>query len=256
MEQMKRLLLAADPAGELRALVNAGTLHQFEPTLSALKMEIPRGYRHKDNLEHSIRVLGNAVELEEGTPDLTLRTAALFHDIGKPKTRRFEGHGVVTFRAHEVVGSRMVPAILKRHGYGADDVTVVKRIVALHMRSHGFDDAQWTDSAVRRLLTDAVDGGTMERLMVVFKADCTTRHESKRRARFRSVDALQAEVDRVATEDARKARRPAVDGHRVMELLGLGPGRELGAVMKFLNTEDALKFSVEEAEAEVLRRFS
>lgn len=256
---MKQLLLSADPVSELRSLIQDRKIADFEPVVADLKMEIPSGYHHKDNLEHSIRVLGNAIQMEEeagsGSPDLVLRTAALLHDIGKPRTRAFGTRGKVTFRNHEVVGAKMIPRVLARHGYDTGDVELVKRLVALHMRSHGFDNAKWNDSAVRRLMTDAQGRESVDRLMVVFKADCTTKSDQKRAARFSSVDNLKAEVERVEQQDARKALRPALNGLEVMELLGLEPGRELGAVMRFLNSGEGIHLDKMGATEEVLRRF-
>lgn len=245
--KLKELLMTSDPAAELRKLVSEGTLRTLEPALADLKMDIPRGFHHKDNLEHSIRVLDNAVKREGSGADLILRTAALFHDIGKPPTRKFGSRKSVTFDGHENVGSGMTKRILRDHGYSRAEIREIALLVRLHMRSHGFDKKDWTDSAVRRLIKDVGDEKTMERLIVIFYADCTTTNASKRKAHYAALDHLQEEIARVKAVDARKALRPALDGYEVMELTGLSQGKELGQIMRFLNSDEGISLSREEA---------
>lgn len=254
MNTLKDILLAADPVRELRALHAAGELAALEPSLAALRMEIPQGYHHKDNLEHSFQVLQNAVDRETDGPDLILRAAALFHDIGKPATRAFEGRGVVTFTNHDVVGAKMVRPILRAHGFTKAEADLVSRLVFMHMRSHTFKDG-WSESAVRRLITDVGSVEQLERLIIIFYADATTGHAGKKDRIHRSVRALTVELDRVQAKDARAALRPALNGNEVAELLGLTPGRELGAVMKFLNQDENVGLSREESIALIREKF-
>lgn len=248
--EMKSLLLSADPVGELRELHSSGNLRNLEATLAELKMDIPKGYHHKDNLEHSIRVLGNAIDRESG-PDLILRTAALFHDIGKPATRAFGERGKVTFTNHDTAGARIARKVLPKHGFSKQDIDSVARLIAMHMRSHTFKTG-WTESAVRRLSTQAGSDLQLERLVVIFESDATTTSDSKRGSIHRNVAALAAEMARVKAEDTRASLRPALNGNEVAEMLGLTPGRELGQVMKFLNSDSIVRLNRDETIAAML----
>jgi poly(A) polymerase len=254
-DTLMNLLLSADPVGQLQSLHARGKLRDLEPTLADLAMDIPAGYHHKDNLVHSFQVLQNAIERETDGPDLTLRAAALFHDIGKPATRAFGTRGLVTFVNHDLVGSRIVVKVLRKHGFSKAMVKDVSILVDMHMRSHTFKEG-WGESAVRRLTVDAGGEVQLQRLIIIFYADTTTAMPEKKARIHRSVDALAAEVARVAAKDKRAALRPALNGLEVAELLGLTPGRELGVVMKFLNSDDIIKLSREDATAKVLEKFS
>lgn len=243
---LRDLLLSADPVNTLWEMFRAGKIADIDPALAALEMPIPAGYRHKNNLDHSIRVLANAIKRENGEADLILRTAALLHDIGKPVTREFHGKGKVTFANHEHAGVPIARALLKRHGYSKDEIVDICSIIRLHMRSHGFENG-WTDSAVRRLIADAGSNEVMRRLIVVFYADATTRHEDKLARMHKSTDLLVEAIERVRAADARAALRPAVDGNEVMAELGLAPGPTLGKIMRYLNSDEGLTLSREEA---------
>lgn len=245
MSQLKSLLLSDDPVGELWELMHSGRMNEIDTSLSDLVMDIPKGYGHKNVLDHSIRVLGNALEFEE-KKDLTLRTAALFHDVGKPATREFHGKGKVTFTNHDVLGSKIVRKVLPKHGFSKTEVDEVGRLVYMHMRSHTFKSG-WSESAVRRLSTQAGSDLQLERLIVVFKSDATTKFTNKIRTIHKNVDELSVELARVKSKDDRLALRPALNGNEVAELLDLKPGKELGLVMKFLNSDDGIKLSRDEA---------
>lgn len=251
---LRDILLSDDPVAVLRNLDATHKLRELEPTLADLRMDIPKGYHHKDNLTHSLKVLENAIQ-RETTVDLVLRTAALFHDVGKPATRKFHDKGLVTFDGHETVGARMVKKILVKHGYSKSEIAEISKLVAFHMRSHGFTEQKWTDSAVRRLITEVGDNAVMARLLVVFYADVTTRFPEKRKNLHRAVDALKEKMDEVASLDARKALRPSLSGHDIMELFSLTPGRELGAIMKFLNSDEGIVLSREDAIQAVKDKF-
>jgi len=247
MLKLRSVLMSADPAGELHALDKNGGLARLEPSLTQLRMDIPKGYHHKDNLTHSIQVLGNAVE-RETKPDLVLRTAALFHDIGKPATRKFHAPPEVTFDGHEVVGARMVKKLLKPHGYTGGEINQIYVLVLNHMRSHGFGEGdKWTDSAVRRLIADAGSPEMLDKLMVLFYSDITTGIPKKKQALINSVDKLSNAIQKVQAKDTRAALRPALNGHEVMEIFGLAPGKKLGEIMKYLNTDEGIALTREEA---------
>jgi poly(A) polymerase len=249
--ELRDILLSRDPVGVLRTLKSTGKLKALEPSLVELNMKVPAGYHHKDNWVHSLEVLQNAIDRETAGPDLILRTAALFHDIGKPATREFGAKGEVTFTNHDVVGARMVRKSLPRHGFTRAEVDAVSRLVFMHMRSHTFA-AGWTDSAVRRLITDAGSVTQLTRLIVIFFADTTTKVPGKKKNLHAKVQALSEELARVDASDARAALRPALNGVEVAELLGLTPGPELGKVMKFLNKDENIGLTREETVALLL----
>ena len=252
--EMKKILLGADPVKELRILRDAGELAALEPALAELFMPIPNGYHHKDNLEHSIRVLQNAMERETAGPDLILRTAALFHDIGKPTTREFGARGSVTFTNHDVAGARLVKRLLPKHGYSKREAEQVATLVFMHMRSHTFKTG-WTESAVRRLLVDAGSEKQLERLIVIFYSDATTKSDEKRGAIHRNVGLLADALEAVKVKDARAKLRPALNGNEVAEIMGMTPGRELGEIMKFLNRDEHIGLPRDEAIALVKKTF-
>ena len=167
-------------------------------------------------------------------PDLVLRLAALLHDIGKPATRRFEPGGSVSFHHHELVGARMVAKRLRELRFDKDTVKAVARLVELHLRFHGYGDGQWTDSAVRRYVTDA--GPLLERLHLLTRSDCTTRNARKAARLARTYDALELRIARLAAEEELAAVRPELDGHEIAAVLGITPGPVLGQAYSYLLT--------------------
>lgn len=229
-EQVECLLLAPDPAGALDRAAQSGVLRELLPEIDDLRQMDPRG-RHKDVYLHSLQVLRNAVALETNGPDLELRLGALFHDAGKPPTRAFKGKKV-TFLQHETVGAQMTRARLRSLGYDKATIKVVGRLVALHMRLHGFGEAGWTDSAVRRLLTDA--GSDIDRLLVVMRSDVTSKRGPRQKAMSRMYDQFEARVRQVRAADAEASLRPDLTGEDVMDILNLKPGPEVGRAMRFL----------------------
>jgi poly(A) polymerase len=255
MSKLKDVLLHRDAVVILRRMVADGTLAELEPSLAALHMEIPRGYHHKDNLAHSIKVLENAIKREQGEPDLILRTAALFHDIGKPATRKFGSKRSVTFTGHEIVGARMVRKILRTHGYSKAQISEVSNLVAFHMRSHGFTPKLWTDSAVRRLITDAGSEETLNRLIILFYSDLTTGQDKLRSEVTAGLDSLVEKIALVRKQDARRSLRPAVDAYVIMGRYGMEPGPALGSVMRFLNSDEGVSLPRDEEFAAVESKF-
>ena len=251
---MKNILLSEDPVKELRALIATGELARLEPTLAELLMPIPNDYHHKDNLEHSIRVLGNAITREANGPDLILRTAALFHDIGKPATRQFGTKGNVTFTNHDTVGAKMVKKILRPHGYTKTEITEIAILIKMHMRSHTFKTG-WTESAVRRMIVDVGSAEQLDRLIVIFYSDATTKLDAKRESIHRNVALLKEALDKVKKKDARAKLRPALNGYEVATLLNLEPGIELGKAMKLLNQDEHIYLGRQEAITLLLKTF-
>lgn len=251
MKSLKVILNAANPGSAIRELHSLGLLNVGLPELAAMDI---KSRAHKDMFEHSIRVLENAIEITDGQADDVLRVAALLHDIGKVSTRKLVKGGA-TFVNHDIVGARMIRKMLPVHGFTPTEVSEVATLVKLHMRGHTFESG-WTDSAVRRLVTDAGSRDQLDRLTVLFAADATTSNRAKRdRFRANALE-LRAEALRVMDADARKAMRPALDGNAVMALTGLKPGRELGAIMKFLNSDEGIALTEDEAKAEVRSRIA
>ncbi len=244
--RLSELLLSEDPVTTLFEMSMTGELKSFLPELAALDIKDDDSHKHKNNLRHSILVLGNAISMET-TPDLVLRTASLLHDIGKPATREFDKDGNPTFHGHEVVGAKLVKPILVREGYSKEEIRLIVTLIANHMRSYNFNEELWTDSGVRRFNVDLGNEEQVKRILILFKADITTKFDTKRNEIFTKVDALARRVEEVKKLDARAALRPALDGYEVMEILGLSTGPELGKVMKFLNSDTGVKLSRDEA---------
>jgi poly(A) polymerase len=240
-DELTKLLLAPTPRPGLGLLVDTGIADHVLPELPALRLEIDEHHRHKDVYEHSLTVLDQAIALEgppDGPPDSVpgpdrvLRLAALLHDIGKPATRRFESGGGVSFHHHEVVGAKLVRARLRALRYDKETVTAVSRLVELHLRFHGYGDGAWTDSAVRRYVTDA--GPLLARLHRLTRADCTTRNVRKARRLAATYDELERRIGRLQEEEELAAVRPELDGHEIAEVLGIPPGPVLGRAYKYL----------------------
>jgi len=246
MIALRKLLMDNAPADALQALHNSGELSEFLPELENLDIHDDHSHKHKNNFLHSLQVLRQAIAMESA-PDLVLRTAALLHDIGKVDTRDFTEAGDPTFTLHELVGARQAAKLLRDHGYSKDEIEAIRELITNHMRAFNFDENQWGDSAVRRLIADSSTELQLRRLFVIFKADLTTKNKTKRDAIRANLDRLQARVLQVKEADALAKRRPAIDGHRLMAEFNLQQGRELGAVMKFLNSEEGLKLSEAEA---------
>ncbi|GAA4730272.1 CCA tRNA nucleotidyltransferase [Isoptericola chiayiensis] len=236
--ELSKLLCADQPRAGLEVLVESGLADQVLPELPALRLEIDEHHRHKDVYEHSLIVLDQAIAQETGAdgavpaPDLVLRLAALLHDIGKPATRRFEPGGGVSFHHHEVVGAKMVAKRLRALKYEKQVVKDVARLVELHLRFHGYGDGAWTDSAVRRYVTDA--GPLLERLHRLTRADCTTRNRRKARRLSEAYDDLERRIAELQEKEELDAIRPDLDGTQIMAILGISPGRDVGAAYQHL----------------------
>ncbi|MEV7212146.1 CCA tRNA nucleotidyltransferase [Kitasatospora cineracea] len=230
--ELNKLLLAEHPVKGLRLLVDTGLADFVLPELPALRLESDEHHRHKDVYEHSLTVLEQAIALETEGPDLVLRLAALLHDIGKPRTRRFESDGRVSFHHHEVVGAKMTRKRMRELKYSNELVNEVAKLVELHLRFHGYGGGEWTDSAVRRYVTDA--GPLLSRLHKLTRSDCTTRNKRKAAALARTYDSLEERITALQAQEELDAIRPALDGNEIMELLGLRPGPAVGRAYKHL----------------------
>lgn len=223
-DKLNAVILADDPTGPLYSFVDSGWAGRIVPELPALKLEQDPVHRHKDVLAHTIAVTAKT------RVDLTLRLAALFHDIGKPATRSYE-HGKVTFHRHEAVGAKMTRRRLRALGYAPDVVADVSELVRLSGRFKGFAEG-WSDAAVRRYARDA--GHLLGRLNELVRCDCTTRNRAFISALQRLVDELEERITALALADRKAAERPLLDGNDVMRLLDIQPGPAVGEALKFL----------------------
>jgi poly(A) polymerase len=251
--ELSKLMLGANPRAGVELMVETGLAEHVLPEVPAMRLEIDEHHQHKDVYTHSLTVLDQAIALEGGEPDLVLRLAALLHDIGKPATRRHEPGGGVSFHHHEVVGAKMVRKRLRALRYPKQVIEDVSALVFLHLRFHGYGSGEWTDSAVRRYVTDA--GELLPRLHKLVRADCTTRNRRKAAALQRTYDELEARIERIRAEEDLAAVRPDLDGNAIMELLGLKPGPDVGRAWRYLKELrlDRGPLTREEAEAELLR---
>jgi len=234
--ELTKLLCGANPREGLVLLTDTRLADRVLPELPALRLERDEHHQHKDVYQHTLTVLDQAIALEQAQgktpPDLTLRLAALLHDIGKPATRKFEPGGGVSFHHHEVVGAKMTRKRLRELRYPKHLVDDVAQLVFLHLRFHGYGGGAWTDSAVRRYVTDA--GELLPRLHKLVRADCTTRNPKRRAALQRSYDSLEQRIaELTAAEDLARVR-PDLDGNAIMELLGVKPGPVVGRAWKYL----------------------
>jgi poly(A) polymerase len=236
--ELSKLMLSplpGGPAAGIELLVDTGVAEQVLPEVPRLRLESDEHYRHKDVYQHSLTVLNQAIDLEpryELGPDLVLRLAALLHDIGKPKTRSRLPGGRVAFHHHEVVGAQMARKRLSELRYGKEVVADVSRLVELHLRFHGYGEGEWTDSAVRRYVTDA--GPLLTRLHALTRADCTTRNKAKAQRLARAYDSLEERIAELAAREQLDAIRPDLNGDEIMRILGLQPGPLVGQAWTYL----------------------
>jgi poly(A) polymerase len=233
--ELTKLMLAADPALGIDVLVQTEVADEVLPEVSRLRMEADEHHRHKDVYQHSLTVLRQAISLEPQyglDGDLTVRLAALLHDIGKPRTRSLLPGGRVAFHLHEVVGAKMTKRRLTALRFPNDIVRDVSRLVALHLRFHGYGEGEWTDSAVRRYVRDA--GPLLSRLHVLTRADCTTRNRAKADRLARAYDALERRIAELSEQEELAKIRPELDGNEIMRILGLPPGPLVGKAYAFL----------------------
>ncbi len=226
-DRLSEILLHEDPTDALWAAVDSGELAELVPDFLLLRMEQDPIHRHKDVLAHTIAVTAKT------RPDLIVRMAAFFHDIGKPRTKRIID-GEVTFRHHEAVGARMTRKHLPTMGFDDDVVEAVSRLVELSGRFKGYSDG-WSDAAVRRYARDA--GPLLGDLNHLVRSDCTTRNPRKVQALQDAMDDLERRIVELAREDARARERPDIDGAEVMAFLDVPPGPAVGEALRFLLEE-------------------
>lgn len=223
-DELCDLLSGADPAPRLWSAIDCGRMAEIIPELPALQMEQDPIHRHKDVLAHTVAVVAKTPD------DVVVRLAALFHDIGKPRTRSFE-HGGVTFRHHEAVGARMTRKRLGALGFDERTVDDVSELVRLSGRFKGYASG-WSDSAVRRYAREA--GPLLGRLNQLVRSDCTTRNRTREADLQRQIDDLERRIAELADAERKAAERPQIDGQAVMDRLGLQPGPDVGRALTWL----------------------
>ena len=218
------LLSGDDPAPGLWSAIDSVRMAEIIPELPDLRMEQDPIHRHKDVLAHTVAVVAKTPD------DLVVRLAALFHDIGKPRTRSFE-HGEVTFRHHEEVGARMTRKRMAALCFDDQMVVDVSELVRLSGRFKGYASG-WSDAAVRRYARDA--GPLLGRLNQLVRSDCTTRNRQKESDLHRQIDDLERRIAELAEAQRRADERPQIDGQAVMAHLGLEPGPGVGLALGWL----------------------
>ncbi len=236
--ELTKLLCASRPGGPsagIDLLVRTGVADCFLPEVPKLRLEVDEHHRHKDVYRHSLTVLDQAIELEERyglERDLRLRLAALLHDIGKPKTRTLLPDGRVAFHHHDTAGAKLARKRLRDLRLPGDVTADVAKLIGLHLRFHGYGTGEWTDSAVRRYVTDA--GPMLTRLHALTRADCTTRNRAKAQRLARSYDALEQRIADLEKQEELAAIRPDLDGNEIMALLGIPQGPLVGKAYRHL----------------------
>ncbi|MCW4467106.1 CCA tRNA nucleotidyltransferase [Glutamicibacter sp. MNS18] len=237
-DELVKLINGKDPRTGIDLLVQTGLADLVLPEIPALRLEIDEHHRHKDVYQHSLTVLEQAVGHETDEqgpvpgPDFVLRFAALMHDVGKPATRRFESNGSVSFRHHDVVGSKLVKQRMQALRFDKETTKAVARLVELHMRFYGYGEAGWTDSAVRRYVNDA--GPQLERLHRLTRSDVTTRNRRKADRLAFAYDDLEERIQQITQQEELNSIRPDLDGEQIMKLLDIKPGPVVGRAYKFL----------------------
>ena len=235
-DELVKLVCADQPRRGLLLMVQTGLADHVLPELPALRLERDEHHSHKDVYEHTLMVLEQAIALEDRLgsdgPDFVVRFAALMHDVGKPRTRRFSGDGQVTFHHHDVVGAKLTRKRMQALRFPTATTDAVAALVELHLRFHGYGTAEWTDAAVRRYVRDA--GDQLERLHVLTRADSTTRNARKAARLQRTYDHIEQRIARLAEQEELAAMRPDLDGNAIMQLLDIPPGRAVGEAYRHL----------------------
>ena len=233
-DEFVKLIMSENPRIGIALLVDTGLADYVLPEIPKLKLEIDEHHHHKDVYEHTLKVLEQAIALEDrlGGPNLVIRLAALLHDIGKPKTRELIPGGGVSFHHHEVVGARMAKERLKTLRFSNDVIDDVSSLVFLHLRFHGYGTGEWTDSAVRRYIRDAEH--QLTHLHVLTRADCTTRNQRKAESLAKTYDSLEERILKLMEEEELEKIRPDLDGLEIMEILGISPSPIVGRAYQYL----------------------
>ena len=233
-DEFIKIIMSDNPRLGITLLVECGLADIFLPEIPKLKLEIDEHHHHKDVYEHSLTVLEQAIALEArlGGANLTLRLAALLHDIGKPKTKALIAGGGVSFHHHEVVGAKMTKERLRTLRFDNHIVKDVGQLVFLHLRFHGYGSGGWTDSAVRRYVRDA--GELLDHLHLLTRADCTTRNQKKAQLLANTYDQLEQRIKELMQQEELNKIRPDLTGEQIMQILNIKPSPMVGKAYDFL----------------------
>ena len=233
-DEFIKIIMSDNPRLGITLLVECGLADIFLPEIPKLKLEIDEHHHHKDVYEHSLTVLEQAIALEArlGGANLTLRLAALLHDIGKPKTKALIAGGGVSFHHHEVVGAKMTKERLRTLRFDNHMVKDVGQLVFLHLRFHGYGSGEWTDSAVRRYVRDA--GELLDHLHLLTRADCTTRNQKKAQLLANTYDQLEQRIKELMQQEELNKIRPDLTGEQIMQILNIKPSPMVGKAYDFL----------------------
>ena len=229
--ELNKIIMSPHPSIGFEYLQRSGLLQIILPELAALDIVEKRdGRAHKNNFYHTLEVLENVVNHHSA---LYLRWAALLHDIGKTKSKRWEPGAGWTFHNHNIIGAKMIPGIFRRLKLpmGAE-MKYVQKMVDLHMRPQVIADNEVTDSAVRRLLNDA--GDDIDDLMLLCEADITSKNEVKKKMFLENFRMVREKLADLKVKDYKRLLQPVIDGNEIMELFHLKPSREVGELKQYL----------------------
>lgn len=231
VDELNKMMMAPSPSRGFVDLQRSGLLSLVIPELSALDIvETRNGRAHKNNFYHTLEVLDNVAAHSD---NLWLRWAALFHDIGKPRSKRWDPAIGWTFHNHNLIGERMVPQIFRRMKLPMDaKMKYVEKLVGLHMRPIVIADEEVTDSAVRRLLNDA--GDDIDDLMLLCEADITSKNAVRKQRFLDNFQMVRAKLADLKERDYRRLLQPCIDGNEIMEMFHLQPSREVGVLKQTL----------------------
>jgi len=229
-DEFNKILLFDKPSIGLNMLDETGLLKIVLPDMSVMKgVEQKEKHHHKDVFYHTLEVLDN---ISLHTNKLELRLAALFHDIGKPRTKQFTPGSGWSFHGHEVVGRRMSGGIMKRMRYSAEMIQYVKKLVNLHLRPMSLVSEEVTDSAIRRLIFLA--GNDVEDLMILCRADITSKNPQRVKRYLANYERVIKKMEQVEERDRLRNFQPPVDGQEIMQMFNIEPGPQVGKIKKFI----------------------
>ena len=230
-EELNKILMTNTPSRGFVDLQRCGLLRLILPEVSNLDIVEERaGKAHKNNFYHTLEVLDNTAKVSD---NLWLRWAALLHDIGKSKSKRWDNQQGWTFHSHDHIGARMVPGIFKRLKLPQDgQMKYVQLMVDMHMRPIIIADTQVTDSAVRRLVNDA--GDYTDDLMLLCEADITSKNQARKQQFKNNYTLVREKIADLAQRDYKRLLQPCIDGNEIMQMFNLQPSREVGILKQYL----------------------